>query len=261
LKLPVSAIIVGLNESKLLKNSLQSVKFCDEIVYVDLGSNDNSIQIASIYANKIIEYKLVPSGEYAHAEFVPTLKYDWVLYIDPDEIIDPQLEKKIIEIFPSIDTNKNIASVSVPWQFYFKKIKLIGTPWGLENRKPILANRTRFIFEPITHYGRRNKDGYISYEIPFETNLLLHHYWVQSWAIFISKHLRYLKNEGKDRYNIGSRTNFFRLFLNPFLQFKYSFITCRGYKNKSLGLFLAFFWTTYQFLSEFSLFLYQRKIK
>jgi glycosyltransferase involved in cell wall biosynthesis len=259
MKLPISAIVVGYNESKTLAKALESIKFCEEILYVDLGSNDNSVKIASLFTNNIVNYHLVPSGEYAHARFVPTLKNDWVLYIDPDEELDPELIKEFYKIYPSIEKSNAIASVSVPWIFYFKKFKLIGTPWGINNYKPILANRQRFFFEPITHYGRRNKNGYTTFQIT-NTNAVLHHFWVQSVRLFLSKHFRYLKKEGTDRYNMGKRTNVFKVLLCPFKEFNYSFFTCLGYKNNFLGLFLSFFWSFYQFFADLSLYLKQKII-
>ena len=260
-KLPISAIVIGFNESKKLGRCLDSIMFCDEVAYVDLGSNDDSLIIAAKYANKIFKYKLVPSGEYAQAFFVPKLKHDWILYIDPDEVLDFKLQDKIKMIFSSLNFDSSVASVSVPWKFYFKNIQLKGTPWGLEVGKPILANRNRFDFFPVTHYGRRNKPGFKTQYIKDDENGSLHHFWVESLFEFISKHARYLKKEGVDRFNLGHRTNFLKLVKIPVWQFYYAFISCKGYKNFILGFLLSCFWTLYQFVSELKLFLYQLKVK
>lgn len=90
-KLPISSIVIGFNESKKLAGCLNSLMFCDEVVYVDLGSSDDSLIIAAKFVNKIFNYKLVPAVEFAQAVFVPKLKHDWILYIDPDEVLDIKL--------------------------------------------------------------------------------------------------------------------------------------------------------------------------
>jgi hypothetical protein len=62
-------------------------------------------------------------------------------------------------------------------------------------------------------------------------------------ATFLSN---YLKNEGLSRYNNGLRTSLKKIFLEPFTQFRYSYVTCNGYKDGLIGLFLSFFWAWYQ---------------
>jgi hypothetical protein len=78
-----------------------------------------------------------------------------------------------------------------------------------------------------------------------------------SYRQFISKHLRYLKREGVDRYNNNQRINLLRLFKTPFSAFKYSFLTKKGYLDGLLGLFLSFFWVFYETTSSLKLFVYQ----
>lgn len=164
-------------------------------------------------------------------------------------------------IFSSLNFDSSVASVSVPWKFYFLNVLLKGTPWGLEPGKPILVNRNRFDFLPVAHYGRRNKFGFNTYYINDEGNGSLHHFWVDSLFGFISKHVRYLKKEGMNRFNLGQRTNFLKLVKIPIWQFYYAFIKCKGYKNFILGFLLSCFWALYQFVSELKLLLYQLKVK
>ena len=60
----ISALVVGLNESKYLDKCLQSIHFCDEILYYDLESNDNSIEIAKKYTDIVITHPKVPIAEF-----------------------------------------------------------------------------------------------------------------------------------------------------------------------------------------------------
>ena len=239
-KLPISAIVVGLNEAHLIEKSIGSVSFCDEIIYVDLGSNDKSVFLAKKLDAQIMHHQIVPFAEIVQAKIVPYLKHEWVIYIDPDEYLDPSLCKYIIDNFPKIEKSINIASVNVPWRFYFINHPLIGTPWGGDNRKPILVNRNRFLFEPMTHYGRKNKNGFKSLDVPFTKDMVLHHFWVQGWRSFIGKHIRYLKNEGRDRFELGKKTSFLKILITPLVEFKYSFYSSKGYKDGFLG-FLSIF--------------------
>ena len=80
IKLPISAIVVGCNESHLLENCLKSLKFCNELIYIDLESQDNSISKARKYVSQIIERERVPIVEIIHAQIQNITKYKWILF-------------------------------------------------------------------------------------------------------------------------------------------------------------------------------------
>lgn len=262
MKLPISIMIVGYNEEKFLPACFESVSFCDEIVYTDLGSTDNSIAIARNYTTQIYQRAKVPSCEMIQAEVVNYLKNDWVAFIDPDEKVDPSLAEEIKDIFQNITNNPKLGAVMVPWQFYFKSHVLKGTVWGGINKKYFLINRNRFLFIPVVHYGRRLAPGFSSQEINYNgQNNVLHHYWMNSYSVFIKKHLRYLKNEGTDRYNLGVRTGMKKLLLTPFREFYNSVYTSKGYKDGFIGIILSAFWAMYQSAAMVSLYLMQIKNK
>lgn len=243
-------MVVGYNEGHFLKQCFESISFCDEIIYTDLGSTDNSLKIAGEYAQFIYHRNRenVPSCEMVQTEIVHLIKNDWVIFIDPDEKLDSVLASQIIKEFGEIEYNPNIGSVMVPWQFYFKNRKLKGTVWGGMNKKYFLVNKHRFDFLPIVHYGRKLKDGFQNYEIDYDVkkNNVLHHFWMNSYKIFIKKHLRYLKNEGKDNYNLGVRLGKKNLLVIPFKSFSNSFFKLKGYKDGFVGFFLSIFWGYYK---------------
>lgn len=254
-------MIVGLNEEKLLPACFQSVSFCDDIHYTDLGSTDGSIKISEQFANHIYHRKPVPSCEMIQTEVVNYIKNDWVIFIDPDEVVDETLANDVLAKFDEIKTGKSIGAIRVPWQFYFKRIRLSGTVWGGKNQKFFLVHKDRFAFEPIVHYGRKLQPGFVAVDIPLnknETNVL-HHYWMNSWKIFIKKHRRYLINEGKDRYNLGVRTTLKAVMLTPYYELKRSFWTLKGRKDGLLGLFLSAFWAWYETSAVWSLYKIQKK--
>lgn len=249
-KLPISAMIVGYNEEKFLLACLKSINFCDEIFYTDLGSTDDSIKIAEQHKAKIFyrDRANVPSCEMVQTELVNYTKNDWVIFIDPDEVVDNDLQQQIINEFEKITADNLIGAVRVPWQFYYKKKKLLGTVWGGSNKKYFLVNKQRFDFLPIIHYGRTLKKGYRSYDMlenEHKTNVL-HHYWMNSLKVFLQKHKRYLKNEGTDNYNAGIRVGIKKVLETPFKEFYQSFINKKGYKDGFTGFFLSSFWAYYK---------------
>ena len=262
IKLPISAIIVGYNEASLLPECLSSLWFCNEILYADLNSTDSSINIALEYTDKIFNRSLAPSGEYIQSEIVHLTKNPWVIFIDPDEKIDESLAYQIVEQFKIWVNSETVGAILVPWQFYFKKYKLKGTVWGAFNKKILLVNKHRFVFKPITHYGRHILPNFETEEIVFNGNSnVLHHYWMYSWTTFFRKHFRYLKREGIDQYNQGRRfKGYLHLIKAPFHHFKSCFLINNGYRDGAIGLFLSLFWTFYQTYIEFNIYLLSKKL-
>lgn len=259
---PISAMIVGFNEAHFLKDCLSSVSFCDEIYYTDLGSSDNSLQIAGSFGAIIQHHSMVPSCEMVQTKVVSQIKNDWVIFIDPDERVDPLLAEEIKKNFESYLKDDKLGAVMVPWVFYFKKHRLKGTVWGGTNEKYFLVNKKRFEFEPVVHYGRKILPGFHTIHIDADGGKrVLHHYWMNSYRIFFRKHFRYLKNEGIDRYNYGVRQSIRGLCTKPFKAFNESFFVKKGYKDFHIGLFLSAFWAFYETWIAFDLVRIQRKKK
>lgn len=258
----ISAIVVGRNEARKLGKCLASLHFCDEILYADLNSDDDSVAVAQSYGCRIYRYKTYgPSCEYAQADLIHEIKNDWLIMLDPDEVLDPQLTGEILTLLPEISYNPAIAEVLVPWQFYFGKKQLKGTVWGYKKEKGILVNRKGFEILPVTHYGRRLKAGHQAYQIKRKGMNVLHHYWMENMDAFVAKHVKYLKDEGRDRYNLGQRISLPRLIFMFFSQFYVCYIRTAGYKDGLTGLFLSGFWTWYIARSNIGLYRYTKKMK
>ena len=257
-------MIVGYNEASLLETCLQSINFCDEIFYTDLGSSDDSIKIAMKYACNILhrDKKMVPSCEMVQTEVVNYTKHDWVIFIDPDENLHDSLKEQIINEFNKITTDPYIGAVSVPWQFYFKRHKLRGTVWGGENKKYFLVNKNRFIFLPIIHHGRILKNGFKQYQILLNKSCtnILHHHWMNSYKIFFKKHRRYLLCEARNQYNEGARSSLKKVLFTPSKEFYNSFVAMKGYKDFFIGFFLSLFWAYYKTHIALDIYFYQKKV-
>jgi hypothetical protein len=246
-------MIVGYNEAKLLPACLESINFCDDIIYTDLGSNDDSIKIVKTYTDRIYlrEKSETPFCEIVQAEIVHLTKHDWVIFIDPDEVVDNSLAEEIKNNFINYDSDFKLGSIVVPWQFYFKKHRLKGTVWGGVSKKTFLVNKHRFTFSPIAHYGRKTNEGFSIIEIKFDgEKKVLHHYWMNSLNVFLKKHFRYLKTEGISKYNLGDRSGYKIILTAPFKEFYYSFIVLKGYKDFFWGFILSIFWSYYKTYSK-----------
>ncbi|MTI59059.1 MAG: glycosyltransferase [Firmicutes bacterium] len=96
----ISLCMIVKDEEENLKRCLDSVKgLVNEIILVDTGSTDNTLQIAQAYGAKIINYKWVDDFSKARNKSLAAAGGDWILYLDADEELPEasrQMLKKII---------------------------------------------------------------------------------------------------------------------------------------------------------------------
>ena len=93
----ISAYIVTLNEEKRLGKTLQALKkVADEIFVIDSGSTDKTQKIAEKYGAKFVfhKWKNISSQKHYGQELCHN---DWVLSLDADEVLSPELIAEIKE--------------------------------------------------------------------------------------------------------------------------------------------------------------------
>lgn len=94
---PLSVLIPAKNEAGNLRDCLRSVAFADEIVVVDSASTDDTIQIAEEAGARVVQFAWngqFPRKKNWALENIPW-RNGWVLIIDADERITPELENQI----------------------------------------------------------------------------------------------------------------------------------------------------------------------
>lgn len=90
----LSVTIITLNEEANIRDALESVKWADEIVVVDSGSNDRTVEICREYTDKVF-YNQWP-GHIAQKNFaIGKATHSWILSIDADERLTPELAGEI----------------------------------------------------------------------------------------------------------------------------------------------------------------------
>jgi glycosyltransferase involved in cell wall biosynthesis len=90
----LSVIIITKNEEKMLPDALKSVMWVDEVLVVDTGSEDKTIQIAK-KVNARVEISKGKTFADWRTDALKYAKGDWVLYLDADERITSTLRKEI----------------------------------------------------------------------------------------------------------------------------------------------------------------------
>jgi glycosyltransferase involved in cell wall biosynthesis len=93
----VTAIIPCFNEAHNIEAALESVRWCDEILVVDSFSTDNTVSLAKKYTAKLLQREYINSASQKNRA-IPEAAHEWILLLDADERVTPQLQAEIQEI-------------------------------------------------------------------------------------------------------------------------------------------------------------------
>ena len=94
----ISACIISFNEEEKIGDCLESLRsVADEIVVVDSLSTDRTKEIAAKYTEKIFDQKFLGHVEQKNLA-VSKAKHDWILSLDCDERLTPELATSILNI-------------------------------------------------------------------------------------------------------------------------------------------------------------------
>lgn len=99
---PVSVIVLALDEEVNIRRCLDSVAWADQVVVIDSGSADGTVPIAHRWGADVVEQPWL--GFSAQREFalrLPLLRHDWVYFVDADEWVCPQLASEIAGWLPA----------------------------------------------------------------------------------------------------------------------------------------------------------------
>lgn len=93
----LSIVVIAKNEEQMLKTCLESIKWADEIIVVDNGSTDKTLEIAKNFNTRVVKFD---SNDFSKVRNrgMEEAKGEWVLYVDADERVLKPLKDEIVEI-------------------------------------------------------------------------------------------------------------------------------------------------------------------
>ena len=95
-KLPISLIVVTLNDAEYLERCIRAASFCAEYVIVDSGSTDNTVEVAEKYGARVFHRKWNGYGEQKNCA-CEIASQPWILCVDQDEFGSEEFRASIIE--------------------------------------------------------------------------------------------------------------------------------------------------------------------
>jgi len=225
----ISAIVLVKNNEYTLGNTLKSLTAFDDVVVYDNGSTDNSILIANHFKNvHLIEGDFKGFG-WTKNHAVTYAKYDWVIIVDSDEVID----KELIETLQTTKLDPKTV-YQLNFKAFYKDIQIKHSGWNNQKIKR-LYNRT------VTSYNDNEvHEDIITKNLQIE--LLkgnMEHYSYQSISQFIIKADQYSTLFAQDKAGKKSSSPL-KAFFNAHYSFFRTYILKRGFLDGYAGLIIAF---------------------
>lgn len=236
----ISVVIVTYNEEGNLEDCLDSViGNCEEIVVVDLGSNDDTLKIAKQFQAKIFVHKRVDYVEKVRDFTVSKASRDWILVLDPDERMSPNLWKVLKDVAGA----EKFVAVNIPRKNIFFGRFISHTNWW-PDRHVRFFKKGKVKWEDKIHLYPK-VDGEV-YNLPAKKDLAIIHFGYQSVEQFIDRQSRYGAIKAQNLYDLGVRFSWMSFFWNPTREFLVRYIRHLGFLDGFYGFALTFLMMVYQ---------------
>jgi glycosyltransferase involved in cell wall biosynthesis len=234
----VTATIITLNEERNIARAIESLRCCDEILVLDSGSTDRTVELAEKFGARVIEWGW---DGYANQKnrAADLAQNDWILSLDADEALSESLEAEIWQVKkngPAFDayTMPRLAQYLGRW--------ILHCGW-YPDRKVRLYDRRKgkwegdFVHESVKVNGRA---GHL------EGNIL--HFTCES----ISEHLKTMNNyttlAAEELVSRKQKIPLSKLIFDPFWTFVRTYFLQRGFLDGVEGLTIAYMAAFYTFL-------------
>jgi glycosyltransferase involved in cell wall biosynthesis len=234
----LSATLITYNEERNIARAIESLRCADQIVVVDAGSTDRTVEIAEKLGAHVLEppFKTYAAQKNFAAE---QAEHDWLLSIDADESLSEALEAEIWQIKkngPEYDayTMPRLAQYLGRW--------ILHSGWH-PDRKVRLYDRRRarwtgdFVHESVQVDGRV---GHLKF------NLL--HFTCDSLSEHLKTMDRYTTLAAEQLVSQGRRVGWSQILFDPPWTFFRTYILNRGFLDGAEGLAIAYMAALYNFL-------------
>lgn len=253
----LSAVVLAHNEETNIKRCLTSLQFCDEIIVINDNSTDKTVEIAKKHGATVYHRPLKNDFSSQRAFGAEKAKYDWILYVDADEIVSAELRDEIIKNNDNqaISTNYQLPATS----YYIRRRDHF---WG----HPVIhgelstAFNTGFIRLVKKGSGQWQGEVHETYITSGETKRLdgyLEHYPHQSITSFLQEVNHYSSLRAKELYQAGHKASLFEIVGYPFGKFMYTYFLKRGFQDGAAGFVYSFLMSFHSFLVRAKLYQYQ----
>ncbi|MBV9183524.1 MAG: glycosyltransferase family 2 protein [Acidobacteria bacterium] len=234
----ISATIITFNEERNVARVIESLRCCDEILVLDSGSNDRTVEIATKLGARVIEASW--HGYAAQKNIAAKLAtHDWILSLDADESLSEALEAEIWQIKKS---GPKFDGYTVPRLAQYLGRWILHSGWHPDRKVRLFDRRKANWIGEFVHESVR-VDGSVGH---LKSNLL--HFTCNS----LSEHLRtmdsYTTLAAQEMVCGKKNLGFSKLLFDPPWTFFRTYVLKLGFLDGAEGLAIAYMAAFYNFV-------------
>lgn len=235
----ISVCIICKNEQDKIEACLKSVTWADEIIVVDSGSTDQTLNIVKRYTDKIFVYQDWPGFGKQKRRAEEHASNDWLFSIDADEVVPAALAEEIKAAVEKASIN-DVYTVNRLTHFCGQYIYHSG--W-YPDKIVRLYNKTHFRFnenmvhESVACNGANRTD--------LKHNLL--HYTFSDLSVYLQKRMRYANVSADEKFKKGKKGSLLLGTLSGLFAFIRHYFLRRGFLDGRIGFLIAAIQCQYTF--------------
>ncbi|ABB33103.1 glycosyl transferase family 2 [Geobacter metallireducens RCH3] len=230
----ISAVLIVRNEELNICSCLQTLCWCDEIVVVDMESEDRTVALARQFTNKIYSHEKVMAFDIARDFAVKQATCDWIFMIDADELVTNTLKTAVVSVVDENDYDV----------VYFPRINFIfgkwiqNAGWWPDYQARLFRNGAISFSGRVHNFIEIAHGSRIKYLDLAEDNAIIHFNYEHSHQ-FISKLNHYTSIEARDLKAAGHKFSKKVFFVEVLREFYNRYFKTKGYREGMHGLFLS----------------------
>jgi glycosyltransferase involved in cell wall biosynthesis len=240
----LSVIIPCKNERSNIRGCVESVRgIADEIIVADSGSTDGTLDVVRQMGGcRTIEREWIGYASFKNWA-IPQARHPWVLLVDADERVTPQLAEEIRRTLDSVGDQMD--GFRIPRQNYFLGQPIRHSGWrGDAVCRLIRRDRCRYR-EVLVH-----EEIDIAPQRCGRLKQAMLHYTHASYDQYLEKTILYTALSARDSYRSGRRPSYLRLLLVPPVRFLKCYFVKGGLLDGAAGLQVCMMTAFYAFLKE-----------
>lgn len=238
---PISILLPTFNSGATVRDTLESVKWADEILVVDSFSTDNTLEICRQYGARIIQHEYINSAKQKNWA-VAQCGNEWVLQIDTDETLERGFSEAVEQTLTA--TSDDVHAFRLP-----RKNHVLGR-W-VRHAGIYPDYQTRLFRRDSGRWTEREVHAHI--KVPGEVRTLekhIMHYGMPNLSKQLRNLDRYTRYEADELRKQGIRFGWSRVLLRPWLVFLHRYVWLKGFLEGWRGFILCGYLGIYDFLSQ-----------
>jgi len=239
MSLPLSVVILTKNEAEHIRDCIQSVAWAEEILVIDDDSTDDTVRIAKASGARVLRGTMENEGRHRNWAYAQA-KHLWVLSLDADERVSPELAE---EIQRSLISEPPWNGAVIPIRNYLGPHWLRCGGW-YPAEKLRLFRRDRFRYEEALVHPR----AFMPWPEGRLTGDILH-FGYRDFEECFEKLNRHTSLEAQKWLKEGRKVSLLSALRRSLDRFLRAWIRKQGWREGFIGFVMAFYQGWYQWLS------------